>query len=78
MFLGQDTWKILTRSDAGEYSLSPVFGAIPTELSPIQPAGEHWADEFDALAAADGLQITWADEIRSYQQGALNLLGLPG
>lgn len=78
MFLGQDTWKILTRSDAGEYTLSPVFGAVPLELSPIQPADAHWADEFDALAEADGLHITWADEIRSYQQDALDLLGLPG
>jgi hypothetical protein len=76
--MGQDTWKILTRSDAGEYNLSPAFGAVPLELSPIQPVAAHWADEFDALAEADGLQITWADEIRSYQQDALNLLSLSG
>ncbi|HEX9087850.1 MAG TPA: hypothetical protein VF867_10020 [Arthrobacter sp.] len=43
-------------------------------MSPVQPHGAHWADEFDALARADGLAITWADEIRSYQQDALELL----
>jgi hypothetical protein len=75
VYVGDRAWKILVRSSAGEYSLAPAFDAAAVEISPVQPAGEHWADEFDALARAEGLDITWEDEIRSYQQGALELLG---
>lgn len=75
VYLGDGIWKILVRSDAGEYSLAPACSAEPVELSPTQPAGVHWADEFDALARAEGLEITWEDEIRSYQHGALQMLG---
>lgn len=68
-------WKILVRSAAGEYSLAPAYDATPLQLSPVQPAGPHWADEFDALALVQELNITWDEEIRSYQQDALRLLG---
>lgn len=74
VFLGGDTWKVLVHSAAGEYSLAPVSGADPVSLSTHQPHGPHWADKFDALARTEGLPITWADEILSYQQGALDLL----
>lgn len=69
-------WKILVRTAAGEFTLAPAYDAVPLELSPVQPAGPHWADEFDALAAAQGLDISWDEEIRSYQQDALRLLGI--
>lgn len=75
VYLGDGAWKILVRNPAGEYSLAPAFNAVPEELSPVQPAGPHWADEFDALAAAGNLPINWADEILSYQLGALEILG---
>lgn len=78
MYLGDGAWKILTRNDLGEYNLSPAYGAMPIELSPVQPFEPDWADEFDALAEAEGLAITWADEIRSYQENAMGLLGLSG
>lgn len=76
---GDGVWKILTRNALGEYNLSPAFGAVPVALSPIQPFESDWADEFDALAEAEGLAITWADEIRSYQLYGMGLLdSLPG
>lgn len=68
-------WKILVRTVAGEYTLAPAYDVTPLELSLVQPAGPHWADEFDALARAQDLEITWDEEIRSYQQDALRLLG---
>jgi hypothetical protein len=66
VFLGSDVWNVLTRARE-EYSLDQVAGLTPVYLAATQPSGPHWADQFDALAEANGLMITWAEEIAAYQ-----------
>lgn len=66
VFLGSDVWNVLTLAKQ-EYSLDQVAGLTPVYLAATQPAGPHWADQFDALAEANGLMITWAEEIAAYQ-----------
>ena len=66
IFLGDGLWNVLNYVN-DEYTLEQVPGLSPETLAPEQPAGFHWADQFDALAAADGLRITWAEEILTYQ-----------
>lgn len=50
-----------------EYTLQQVPELSPAVKTPVQPASFHWADQFDSLAASDGLHITWAEEILTYQ-----------
>ena len=64
--LGGSLWNVLA-SNNDEYTLQQVAGLEPLHRCPEQPAGFHWADQFDSLAAADGLRITWAEEILTYQ-----------
>lgn len=66
IFLGDGLWNVLACAN-DEYTLEQVAGLVPDTRAPEQPAGFHWADQFDALAAADGLRITWAEEILTYQ-----------
>lgn len=66
VFLGDGLWNVLSCIN-DEYTLEQVQGLVPAERAALQPAGFHWADQFDALAAADGLRITWAEEILTYQ-----------
>lgn len=77
IFLGDGMWNVLSCIN-DEYTLSQVAGLEPAARAPDQPAGFHWADQFDALAAADGLRITWAEEILTYQaQGWDKIRKLP-
>ena len=57
--LGGDLWNVLAE-DNDEYTLRQVSGLVPVSKPVLQPAGFHWADQFDALAEADRLPITWA------------------
>ncbi|WP_227471698.1 hypothetical protein [Paenarthrobacter sp. YJN-5] len=66
IFLGDGLWNVLSYVN-DEYTLEQVAGLEPRTRADDQPAGFHWADQFDALAAADGLRITWAEEILTYQ-----------
>lgn len=66
IYLGEDLWNVLSCVN-DEYTLEQVSGLQPESRSGVQPEGFHWADQFDALAAADGLRITWAEEILTYQ-----------
>jgi hypothetical protein len=66
VFLGDGLWNILVRQ-LEEYSLNQVQDLTPVHPVEGRPAGLHWADQFDALAAAAGLPITWASEIAAYQ-----------
>jgi hypothetical protein len=66
VFLGDGLWNVLSCVN-DEYTLKQVSGLEPGAPSEVQPDGFHWADQFDALAAADGLRITWAEEILTYQ-----------
>lgn len=66
IFLGDGLWNVLSYVN-DEYTLEQVAGLEPRARADDQPAGFHWADQFDALAAADGLRITWAEEILTYQ-----------
>lgn len=77
IFLGEGLWNVLSYVN-DEYTLGQVAGLEPEAWIPGQPAGFHWADQFDALAAADGLSITWAEEILMYQaQGWDKIRKLP-
>jgi hypothetical protein len=66
IYLGDGLWNVLSCIN-DEYTLEQVTGPQPAERGRIQPAGFHWADQFDTLAAADGVRITWAEEILTYQ-----------
>lgn len=66
IYLGEGLWNVLSCVN-DEYTLEQVTGQQPAARSRVQPDGLHWADQFDALAAADGLRITWAEEILTYQ-----------
>lgn len=66
IFLGEGLWNVLVCIN-DEYTLKQESGLEPASRAHEQPAGFHWADQFDALAAADGLRITWAEEILTYQ-----------
>lgn len=66
IYLGDGLWNVLSYVN-DEYSLGQVTGMEPAAPGSVQPAGFHWADQFDALAEADGLRITWAEEILTYQ-----------
>lgn len=71
IYLGGGLWNVLARVN-DEYTLHQVAGLVPRSRPETQPAGFHWADQFDALAAADGLTITWADEVLAYQAQGWN------
>ncbi|WP_376954033.1 hypothetical protein [Arthrobacter methylotrophus] len=66
IYLGDGLWNVLSCIN-DEYTLGQVTGLEPLAPGSVQPAGLHWADQFDALAEADGLRITWAEEILTYQ-----------
>ena len=66
VFLGSGVWNVLTRR-AEEYTLLQVEALTPVNAVDGVPARLHWADQFDSLAAAAGLPITWANEIAVYQ-----------
>lgn len=66
IFLGDGLWNVLGYVN-DEYTLGQVEGLQAGNRTADQPAGFHWADQFDALAAADGLRITWAEEVLTYQ-----------
>lgn len=77
IYLGEGVWNVLSYIN-DEYTLGQVTGVEPAARSEAQPAGFHWADQFDSLAAADGLRITWAEEILTYQaQGWDKIRKLP-
>ncbi|MET4144040.1 hypothetical protein [Arthrobacter sp. UYCo732] len=77
IFLGDGLWNVLTFVN-DEYTLGQVTGLEPAALAPEQPDGFHWADQFDSLASADGLRISWAEEILTYQaQGWDKIRKLP-
>lgn len=66
VFMGSGVWNVLSRQSE-EYTLIQVENLTPVHASGGVTAGLHWADHFDALAAAAGLPITWADEVAVYQ-----------
>ncbi|MBG0738671.1 hypothetical protein IV500_04450 [Paeniglutamicibacter antarcticus] len=66
IFLGDGLWNVLSCIN-DEYTLEQIPGLVPEAKPPGQPASFYWADQFDALAAADGLRITWSEEILTYQ-----------
>jgi hypothetical protein len=66
IYLGDGLWNVMSCVN-DEYTLEQVTGRQPASRAGTQPDGFHWADQFDALAAADGLRITWAEEILTYQ-----------
>jgi hypothetical protein len=66
IYLGEGLWNVLACVN-DEYTLEQVTDRQPAARAIDQPDGFHWADQFDALAAADGLRITWAEEILTYQ-----------
>lgn len=70
IYLGDGYWNVLVRS-GGEYTLTDTLSPCPVRLEELQPAGMTWADQFDTLAAAGGLGITWADEVRRYRAQGL-------
>jgi hypothetical protein len=77
VYLGEEVWNVLTYIN-DEYTLEQVADLEPDARATEQPYGFHWADQFDALAAADGLRITWAEEILTYQaQGWDKIRKLP-
>jgi hypothetical protein len=77
IYLGDGVWNALTLIN-DEYTLEQLSGLEPLAKAADQPAGFHWADQFDSLAAADGLRITWAEEILAYQaQGWDKIRKLP-
>lgn len=66
VFLGSGVWNILSRQSE-EYTLLQAEHLTPVHPVDGAPAGLHWADQFDSLAAAAGLPITWANEVAAYQ-----------
>lgn len=74
IFLGGDLWMVLTYRFE-EYTLIETVGLTPLELGSVQPREAHWADQFDALAAAEGLNITWEQEVQMYRSAGLALSG---
>lgn len=77
IFLGEGLWNVLSYVN-DEYTLRQVTALEPAARAPDQPDGFHWADQFDSLAAADGLRISWAEEILTYQtQGWDKIRKLP-
>lgn len=66
VYIGQGMWNVLSYVNE-EYTLGQISGAEKQTRSDVQPNSFHWADQFDSLAEADGLHITWAEEILTYQ-----------
>lgn len=65
--LGNGYWSVLVRHGP-EYTLTDTPSPVPVRLDERLPRSMAWADQFDALAAAEGLNITWADEVRRYRE----------
>lgn len=75
--LGDGVWNVLALVN-DEYTLDQVPDLEPDALHEGQPASLHWADQFDTLAEASGIRITWAEEILAYQaQGWEKIRKLP-
>lgn len=70
LFLGDGIWNVITRSN-DEYTLGHLLAPEPLAISPVQSRSLHWADQFDSLAEADGLNITWAGEVSRYREAGL-------
>lgn len=70
VYLDAGVWNVLALV-RDEYTLDQVTGLTPLYCAATQPAGLHWADQFDALAEAQGLMITWAEEVAAYQAEGL-------
>ncbi|MCU6479087.1 hypothetical protein [Arthrobacter sp. A2-55] len=65
-----DIWTVLWFEN-DEYTLQQRFNLTPVARCIEQPAGGFWADQFDALAQANHLEICWADEIDLYRSEGL-------
>lgn len=70
LFLRAGIWNIITCSN-DEYTLSQKLDLQPVGLAPVQAQSMRWADQFDALAQADGLGITWISEVTRYREAGL-------
>ncbi|MGK3708807.1 hypothetical protein [Arthrobacter sp. IK3] len=70
IYLGSGYWSILVRSGE-EYTLTDTLSPAPVHLEAFQPEGMSWAEQFDALARAAGLGITWAEEVSRYREDGL-------
>lgn len=73
IYLGDGLWNVLSLRD-GEYSLHQIPGLAPLERHHTKPASLHWSDQFDTLAAANGIRTTWAEEVDSYKLSGLAML----
>ncbi|MCC3299479.1 hypothetical protein [Arthrobacter caoxuetaonis] len=65
--LGNGYWSVLVRNGP-EYTLTDTLAPFPVRLEERLPRSMAWADQFDALAAAEGLDISWADEVHRYRE----------
>lgn len=70
LFLRAGIWNIITCSN-DEYTLSQKLDLEPVALAAVQAESMHWADQFDALAAADSMGITWISEVARYREAGL-------
>ncbi|MEH0110615.1 hypothetical protein V6N00_12965 [Tersicoccus sp. MR15.9] len=73
VYRSDDVWTVLARRH-GEYTLLEVTGLTPVVDEPGTTVGAHWADIFDALAAAHGLDTTWAEELGAYQSAGAAMI----
>lgn len=74
LLLGEGIWNVLSLAN-DEYTLRQVLDLQPVSPGATQPVSMHWADQFDALAKADGLDITWAGEVSRYREAGLAKAG---
>lgn len=77
LLLRDGIWNVITCSQ-DEYTLSQRLDLEPLHYAAVQAASMHWADQFDALAEAGGLGITWAGEVERYRLAGLAKAALLG
>ena len=75
LFLRAGIWNVITCAN-DEFTLSQKLDLEPVSLSPVQAESMRWADQFDALAKADRLGITWLSEVARYREAGLAKAGL--
>lgn len=65
--LGAGFWSVLRRRPCGEYTLDQVKG-LEAVGQPRIPVATGWEPSFNVLAAAHGVNTTWAREHAKYQE----------